>query len=352
MCKNAPLGAFLYETIRGMANRGMRHNQRYFQFRKFIPRTKQQRVELAGGAAAGMFSLFIITIFVVSGLQSFMIRSDSYASVISAVLVDLANGDRASNNIGGLTVDPLLTEAAQAKANDMASKGYFAHISPQGLDSWYWFKEVGYNFEYAGENLAVDFSDSTDVNNAWLNSPSHRENIMNGHFTQIGIATAAGYYQGHPTVFVVQMFGSPAPKSAPPVAVTQTIPKKATEIAVASAQVPEKVLGAETQLPVVAKPTVPTITVRPSLPVPQYAPTWGYGLTSPKTVLKYAYFGLALALMLALWFITRFEMRIHHVQHYAMASAMVALMLGLFFVADAYVLGQPTIAETQTQLQA
>jgi len=48
------------------------------------------------------------------------------------------------------------------------------------------------DFTYAGENLAVDFSDSQDVTTAWLNSPEHRANIMDTHFTQFGIAIATG----------------------------------------------------------------------------------------------------------------------------------------------------------------
>lgn len=317
-----------------------------------LPKGKQkQRIELFGSAAAGMFSLFIITIFCVSGLQGFLIRSDNYAAVVSAVLVDLTNSDRASSNIDGLTVNPLLTEAAQAKANDMASKGYFAHISPQGLDSWYWFKLVGYKFEYAGENLAVDFSDSNDVNNAWLNSPTHRENIMNGHYTEIGIATAAGYYEGHPTVFVVQMFGTPQPETSSQTKIVEVTPKKATEMATATTKPVSKVLG-DTAVTEQVKPTAPTISVRPAQPVPQYAPSWGYGLTSPKMTLKYAYYLLAFALVMVLWYVTRFELRVHHVRHYAIASFMVSLMFGLFLAADAWVIGSPTVAQIAVERSA
>jgi hypothetical protein len=109
----------------------------------------------------------------------------------------------------------LLTVAAQDKANDEATKGYFAHTSPQGLTPWYWFQQVGYNFDYAGENLAVNFSDSEDVTTAWMNSPEHRANILNTDFTQIGIAAAQGVYEGEPTTFVVEEFGTPAPAAAP-----------------------------------------------------------------------------------------------------------------------------------------
>src|SRR4029079_16600268 len=123
-------------------------------------------------------------------LQRFALRSPETAAVISAVLVDLANGDRAQHGYGTLTLNSTHVAAAQAKANDMAAKGYFAHVSPDGTDPWHWFKEAGYQFDYAGENLAVNFVDSGDVNDAWMNSPTHRDNILNPHYTEIGIATA------------------------------------------------------------------------------------------------------------------------------------------------------------------
>ena len=65
----------------------------------------------------------------------------------------------------------------------------------------------------------MNFSDSQDVTNAWMNSPEHRANILSGDFTQIGIATAAGIYEGHETTYVVEEFGAP---SAAPVAFVNT----------------------------------------------------------------------------------------------------------------------------------
>lgn len=131
------------------------------------------------------------------------------ASVLPAVLVTLANEDRATEGLGELTVNPVLEDAARMKAEHMAQNGYFAHVSPDGLDPWYWFYRAGYQFVDAGENLAVNFSDSDDVNQAWLDSPGHRANIMNGKFTEIGIAAAKGTYKGKKTIFVVQLFGTP-----------------------------------------------------------------------------------------------------------------------------------------------
>lgn len=92
----------------------------------------------------------------------------------------------------------------------MASKEYFSHNSPEGVTPWHWFKEAGYNFLYAGENLAINFTDSTDVEKAWLESPTHRANIMNVEFREIGMATVKGVYKNYPTIYIVQMFGTPA----------------------------------------------------------------------------------------------------------------------------------------------
>jgi hypothetical protein len=63
---------------------------------------------------------------------------------------------------------------------------------------------------HAGENLAIHFTDSGDVVQAWMDSPTHRANIMNGNYTEIGVGTAEGTYEGFDTVYVVQLFGTPA----------------------------------------------------------------------------------------------------------------------------------------------
>ena len=151
----------------------------------------------------------------VFGAKYIIPQSKLFGLIEANVLVDETNQSRVANALPDLQLSPVLQEAAQEKANDMASKGYFAHTSPQGLTPWYWFQQVGYSFDYAGENLAVNFSDSQDVTTAWMNSPEHRANILNADFTQIGIATAQGIYNGQPTTFVVEEFGTPAPAAAP-----------------------------------------------------------------------------------------------------------------------------------------
>src|SRR3989344_5300074 len=158
----------------------------------------------------GLVVFMISLIFASSFLYNFSGGIlDSLAAIYSNILVMLANKDRVAQNIAELKVSPLLEKAAQMKADDMAKRGYFAHNTPEGKTPWYWLGEAGYKYIYAGENLAVNFADSEDVEKAWMASPTHKSNIVNPKFTEIGIATSTGIYKGKEAVFVVQMFGAP-----------------------------------------------------------------------------------------------------------------------------------------------
>ena len=168
-----------------------------------------------------------------SGFSLPAFRSPLLGDIVVSALTDGTNAARVANDLPSLQVNDLLVKAAQEKVDDMVANNYFAHTSPQGITPWYWFGNVGYSFAYAGENLAVDFSDSQDVTNAWLNSPEHRANIMNANFTQIGIAIATGTYEGQSVIFVAEEFGAPslltasAPSVAPtPVSAPSSVPKK------------------------------------------------------------------------------------------------------------------------------
>lgn len=136
-------------------------------------------------------------------------NNSNLASVLPGVLAVLTNEERQVNNLPSLSVSPLLTEAAELKAKDMAEKGYFAHTSPDGKTPWYWLQKVGYTYDYAGENLAINFSDSKDVTDAWMDSPTHRANIVKGTYTEVGTGVATGVYQGRKTVFVAQLYANP-----------------------------------------------------------------------------------------------------------------------------------------------
>lgn len=318
--------------------------------------------QLLGSAGLSVLGLLIVGALALSiTLASPALRSGQLAAVLSAKLVDLTNNDRESDQLGTLTINPVLVAAAQAKADDMAKNEYFAHTSPAGLDSWHWFKQAGYSFSYAGENLAVDFTDSNDVNDAWLNSPTHRANILNGHFTEIGIATAKGTYQGHSTTFVVQMFGTPA--KAAPIA-SASVPTNPTEPAMARTEAADtQVLGtsvapAKQQVPKVAQVKKEVVagdtTVQPAIPAEiapaptHYAPFWAGLVSSPRSLLRMVYILFALMLAVALIIRTRFELKHHHVKHVFAVLALLVLMTGLFMVADRFVFVAPVVGTGQS----
>lgn len=319
---------------------------------------------MLGRVGIGILGVFILGVLGLSiALASPSLRSGQLAAVVSARLVDLTNKDRASDTLAQLTVSPSLTAAAQAKADDMAEKGYFAHTSPEGLDSWHWFKQEDYSFAYAGENLAVDFTDSDDVNQAWLDSPTHRANILNGHFTEIGIATAKGTFEGHSTTFVVQMFGTPS-KPAP---ITESVqPADPEEIATARTNAADEtqVLGASVE-PVKATPVAPktVVVAEPAQdtqvspegasvsgePAPaQYAPFWAPFAAAPHSLLRMVYIFLAICLMLALIVRTGFEFRKHHMKHVAGVVVLLLLMGVLFYAADRFVFLEPVVGTGQS----
>ncbi len=160
----------------------------------------------------GIVSIVVFALFLGAMLQTELMASSGWLSaIIASVLIDDANASRTTYNLPELKYNETLAHAAELKVNDMASKSYFAHNSPEGVTPWHWFREAGYDFIYAGENLAVNFFDSEPVHEAWMNSPGHRANILNGNFTEIGVATKEGVYEGRNTIYVVQMFGKPLP---------------------------------------------------------------------------------------------------------------------------------------------
>lgn len=155
-----------------------------------------------------------------------------YSSQITATqIVELTNKEREKYGLAPLNTNSLLEEAARRKAEDMFANDYWSHRSPTGKTPWDFFKEVGYNYVYAGENLARDFADSSAVVAAWMASPSHKENIVGKNYQEIGVAVVDGELAGLKTTLVVQMFGMPAKLAAekPPSPQTpaQEIPKEA-----------------------------------------------------------------------------------------------------------------------------
>lgn len=127
-------------------------------------------------------------------------------------LYNLVNIDRASEGLPALNRNTTLDNAATLKCADMVANDYWGHISPTGVKPWTWYKNVGYSYEFAGENLAYGQIDSEDVSDEWMKSPGHRKNIMSSNFTEVGYAQCKYPKEskfGHHTL-IVQMFANPA----------------------------------------------------------------------------------------------------------------------------------------------
>ena len=173
-----------------------------------------------------------------------------YASNISSgQTISSTNSERAKLGLAPLTVNPILSQAAAAKANHMFANDYWAHIAPDGTSPWVFIKGAGYQYSVAGENLARDFDTTGAMLTAWMNSPTHRENIVNTRYSEIGIAVVNGTLQGIETTLVVQMFGKP----------TTAIAQTGTAGIVDTANAKEEVVAAPATTPVPKREITPTV---------------------------------------------------------------------------------------------
>jgi hypothetical protein len=130
-------------------------------------------------------------------------------NIVTTELYQLVNSERADQGLPALKRNTKLEQAALKKAQDMFAKNYWAHYAPDGSTTpWQFITASGYNYKYAGENLAKDFDTSEEVVTAWMASSSHRANIVNKNYKDFGMVALSGNLSGEETILVVQMFGS------------------------------------------------------------------------------------------------------------------------------------------------
>jgi uncharacterized protein YkwD len=129
-------------------------------------------------------------------------------------LLSGTNTERQQAGLASLSLNDQLSQAAFLKAQDMFAHNYWAHTSPNGVEPWQWFADVNYNYSYAGENLAKNYPTARATVEAWMNSPSHRENILNGNYVDVGFAVVDGTLEGQQTTLVVALYGSPVTVAA------------------------------------------------------------------------------------------------------------------------------------------
>jgi hypothetical protein len=154
--------------------------------------------------------VFLLILKIVFTLLSVNIAPNVFfADITKNALENFVNQTRQAIGLKPLAENQKLNYAAQLKAENMIQEQYFQHTSPSGITPWVWFVKAGYNYHYAGENLAIGFYESEEVFNAWLNSPTHKENIVNPNYTEVGTSVLKGFGGSDNSIVVVQEFGSP-----------------------------------------------------------------------------------------------------------------------------------------------
>lgn len=198
-----------------------------FVFHWITPRSSNNHHARALHLSAISFYITILLVFqvaltIVAGLRPGVL---GYASNVNINdLLNDTNSKRVAAGAGRLLLNDQLSAAAAGKARDMFENQYWAHNSPQGKDPWSFIVGAGYNYLFAGENLARDFGDSQAIVDAWMNSSSHRDNLLNNRYKDVGFAVVNGKYGNNETTLVVQMFGA-KPGEAPSVGQAETTEK-------------------------------------------------------------------------------------------------------------------------------
>ncbi len=197
----------------------------------FIPRvSNNHRAKILHNSNLLLTIIFIIlTSFFVQNLsQAFPSVLGISTDITPDALLLLTNAKRQESGIHYLSLNAQLSEAASKKAEDMFQYDYWAHNSPEGKTPWVFIKNAGYNYVYAGENLARGFTSSEDVVNAWMISSLHRANMLSSNYRDVGFAVKIGKLNGEETVLIVEEFGNqniPA-VAAKPIEISEFAEKK------------------------------------------------------------------------------------------------------------------------------
>ena len=260
-----------------------------------------------------------------------MTWKDFLAAIFPASIIAFTNEERASYSLTTLTPNATLEKAAQRKAEDMAAKGYFAHVSPNGKEPWDWLKEERYDYQFAGENLAVNFFDSSAVVHAWMDSPSHKANIVKPVYAEIGIGVAQGTYEGRQTTFVVQFFGTPRAS-----AVAVTPPPQVPPTQVASTQTAPAASPA--QVPLVESQEAPLAQARAadvqgeSVAAPQGTSLIARIAGSPRMMAAWLLSGIAALLIVSLLLTFFIKIQVQPVDLLGTGTLAAAFIIGLIFL--------------------
>ncbi|KUK67508.1 MAG: Uncharacterized protein XD87_0088 [candidate division WS6 bacterium 36_33] len=173
----------------------------------FVPTKENHQKPYLLSKVAIIFYTFVL-VFVNSFGGLIGLSEVEASSITPENIIALTNQERLGYGLNTLNTNAQLSVAALAKANDMFEKQYWDHFGPNGESPWQFIRAAGYNYVYAGENLAKGFRTAEGVHEAWMASPTHKANIVSGNYKDIGVAVVEGELLGKQTTLVVQMFGN------------------------------------------------------------------------------------------------------------------------------------------------
>jgi uncharacterized protein YkwD len=137
-----------------------------------------------------------------------VVKEDVASPYSEQQIIEVTNSVREALDLHPLLNDEKLSQAAQAKAEDMVKYKYFGHFAPTGEMFSAFIDRSGYMYRQAGENVAMQHTTIDSLMNAWLLSPSHKANIVNANYNDIGVGVAYGTVGEREGWFVVQLFGT------------------------------------------------------------------------------------------------------------------------------------------------
>ncbi len=117
-------------------------------------------------------------------------------SGVEAAILNIINTIRVSHGLGALSPNQILTNVARSRSNDMIARGYFSHHNPDGQNVKHILAAHGVSYQNFGENLGqaqpAGYGSPEAFGNAWMNSPSHRANMLKGFYSLIGVGVSDG----------------------------------------------------------------------------------------------------------------------------------------------------------------
>jgi len=294
-----------------------------------------------------------LTAYLILGMVSFVVLKNigaqtgnvlGFATDISSDrLFALTNEKRVNNGLPELAYNSQLAAAAAGKAQDMLAKGYWAHFGPNGESPWTFILGSGYSYDTAGENLAKNFTTSGEVVDAWMDSPTHRENLLKSSYRDVGYAVANGNLGGEDTTLVVQLFGSksvfapaaPAEVPSPTQTAQRQVNSAESEMVRVAAIVPK---ATDTHKPVIVPPTLsPTpngylgaVVIQAAYPQPKPFSLDLY--PAFKTIVALLVAFLVSAFVIDLYHLSETEHLAHRGKHIAHVIFLVSILFAMFFL--------------------